>query len=48
MMKKNLLAFLVKRIKQNKEVNLPLSKIFLKRYKKLNKKAYELMVEQKK
>jgi len=47
-MKKNLLTFLIKRIKQNKVVNLPLSKTFLKRYKKLNKKAYELMIQQKK
>ena len=38
----SILGFLKLRQKLMKEVETPLSQKFLKRYKKLNKKAYEL------
>ena len=40
--KKLILGFLILRQKLNKEAEMPLSKKFLARYKKLNNKAYEL------
>lgn len=41
-LKKKFLGFLKLRIISNNEANLPISKKFLKRYKKLNKKAFVL------
>ena len=46
--KRKILGFLILRQKLNKEAEMPLSKKFLARYKKLNNKAYELSVLHKK
>jgi len=40
--RKNFLDFLIDRIKLHKNIEFPLSKVFLKRYKKLNKQSFDL------